>query len=659
MFKQKFKKEVYMPVILLNIFMTSIFLFIGYKISWIYMALYFVMQIVLGFATYRAFEQFKSFYEQYIATLSKRLQRTRDQAFNEIPIGVLIYSSDFEIEWLNPYMAQILGEEALIGRNLRDINIDMLGIAKDENNDEYIEINERIYQIYSKPDERVLYLSDETEYKMLMQRNYEEQVVIGYIFLDNYDEMTQGILDQEKAQVSALVSSIVTTWAQEHNILLRRTSSEKFIMIMNNKILNEVKKTKFNVLDMVREKTSEQGILLTLSIGIGIGKCSLLELATLAQSSLDLTLGRGGDQVSIKSIEGEVQFFGGKTNPVEKRTRVRARVISDALQELINESDKVIIMGHRFPDMDSLGASIGIQKITQLNQTNGFIVLDQENIDQGAMKLVDEVKQNWPTLWEKFISPEMAMEICTPKTVLVVVDTHKPSMTIKKELLDCIQHVVVIDHHRRGEEFIQDATLVYMEPYASSTAELVTELLEYQKKTVNLNTIESTAMLAGIIVDTKSFTTRTGSRTFNAASYLRQQGADTILAQNLLKESRSEYLEKISIIQGCYMYKDGIAIAVADENRIYDQVLIAKTADTLLSLEGVKASFVLAKKDGHKVSMSARSLGDINVQIIMEQLHGGGHLTNAATQIDNISLKEAECLLKEKIDIYLDEGGEN
>lgn len=648
-----------MPVILLNIFMTSIFLFIGYKISWIYMALYFVMQIVLGLATYRAFEQFKSFYEQYIATLSKRLQRTRDQAFNEIPIGVLIYSSDFEIEWLNPYMAQILGEEALIGRNLRDINIDMLGIAKDENNDEYIEINERIYQIYSKPDERVLYLSDETEYKMLMQRNYEEQVVIGYIFLDNYDEMTQGILDQEKAQVSALVSSIVTTWAQEHNILLRRTSSEKFIMIMNNKILNEVKKTKFNVLDMVREKTSEQGILLTLSIGIGIGKCSLLELATLAQSSLDLTLGRGGDQVSIKSIEGEVQFFGGKTNPVEKRTRVRARVISDALQELINESDKVIIMGHRFPDMDSLGASIGIQKITQLNQTNGFIVLDQENIDQGAMKLVDEVKQNWPTLWEKFISPEMAMEICTPKTVLVVVDTHKPSMTIKKELLDCIQHVVVIDHHRRGEEFIQDATLVYMEPYASSTAELVTELLEYQKKTVNLNTIESTAMLAGIIVDTKSFTTRTGSRTFNAASYLRQQGADTILAQNLLKESRSEYLEKISIIQGCYMYKDGIAIAVADENRIYDQVLIAKTADTLLSLEGVKASFVLAKKDGHKVSMSARSLGDINVQIIMEQLHGGGHLTNAATQIDNISLKEAECLLKEKIDIYLDEGGEN
>ena len=648
-----------MPVILLNIFMTSIFLFIGYKISWIYMALYFVMQIVLGFATYRAFEQFKSFYEQYIATLSKRLQRTRDQAFNEIPIGVLIYSSDFEIEWLNPYMAQILGEEALIGRNLRDINIDMLGIAKDENNDEYIEINERIYQIYSKLDERVLYLSDETEYKMLMQRNYEEQVVIGYIFLDNYDEMTQGILDQEKAQVSALVSSIVTTWAQEHNILLRRTSSEKFIMIMNNKILNEVKKTKFNVLDMVREKTSEQGILLTLSIGIGIGKCSLLELATLAQSSLDLTLGRGGDQVSIKSIEGEVQFFGGKTNPVEKRTRVRARVISDALQELINESDKVIIMGHRFPDMDSLGASIGIQKITQLNQTNGFIVLDQENIDQGAMKLVDEVKQNWPTLWEKFISPEMAMEICTPKTVLVVVDTHKPSMTIKKELLDCIQHVVVIDHHRRGEEFIQDATLVYMEPYASSTAELVTELLEYQKKTVNLNTIESTAMLAGIIVDTKSFTTRTGSRTFNAASYLRQQGADTILAQNLLKESRSEYLEKISIIQGCYMYKDGIAIAVADENRIYDQVLIAKTADTLLSLEGVKASFVLAKKDGHKVSMSARSLGDINVQIIMEQLHGGGHLTNAATQIDNISLKEAECLLKEKIDIYLDEGGEN
>lgn len=657
MFKQKFRKEIYMPVVLLNIFMASIFLFIGYKVSWVYAVGYFFVQVIIGYVTYRAFDQFKNFYEQYVATLSKRLQRSRDQAFNEIPIGVLIYSSDLEIEWLNPYMAQILGEEALIGKDLQSISPVLVSMARDEIKDEYVEINERIYRTYSKLEERVLYLSDETEYKTLMQRSYEEQTVLGYIFLDNYDEVTQGILDQEKAQVSALVSSIVTTWAQEYNILLRRTSSEKFIMVMNNKILTEVKKTKFNVLDAVREKTSEQGISLTLSMGIGIGKCSLLELATLAQSSLDLTLGRGGDQVSIKSIDGEVQFFGGKTNPVEKRTRVRARVISDALQELISTSDKVIIMGHKFPDMDSLGASIGIQKITQLNQTNGFIVLDQENIDQGAMKLVNEVKQNWPDLWAKFISPETAMEICTPKTVLVVVDTHKPSMTIKKELLEYINHVVVIDHHRRGEEFIQDATLVYMEPYASSTAELVTELLEYQKKTVNLNTIESTAMLAGIIVDTKSFTTRTGSRTFNAASYLRQQGADTVMAQSLLRESQQEYLEKISIIQGLYMYKQGVCIAVAGENRIYEQVLIAKAADTMLSLEGVKASFVIAKKDDDVVSISSRSLGDINVQIIMEQLQGGGHLTNAATQLESVTLEKAEQLLKEKIDMYLEEGG--
>lgn len=657
MFKQKFRKEIYMPVVLLNIFMASIFLFIGYKVSWVYAVGYFFIQVIIGYVTYRAFDQFKNFYEQYVATLSKRLQRSRDQAFNEIPIGVLIYSSDLEIEWLNPYMAQILGEEALIGKDLQSISPVLVSMARDEIKDEYVEINERIYRTYSKLEERVLYLSDETEYKTLMQRSYEEQTVLGYIFLDNYDEVTQGILDQEKAQVSALVSSIVTTWAQEYNILLRRTSSEKFIMVMNNKILTEVKKTKFNVLDAVREKTSEQGISLTLSMGIGIGKCSLLELATLAQSSLDLTLGRGGDQVSIKSIDGEVQFFGGKTNPVEKRTRVRARVISDALQELISTSDKVIIMGHKFPDMDSLGASIGIQKITQLNQTNGFIVLDQENIDQGAMKLVNEVKQNWPDLWAKFISPETAMEICTPKTVLVVVDTHKPSMTIKKELLEYINHVVVIDHHRRGEEFIQDATLVYMEPYASSTAELVTELLEYQKKTVNLNTIESTAMLAGIIVDTKSFTTRTGSRTFNAASYLRQQGADTVMAQSLLRESQQEYLEKISIIQGLYMYKQGVCIAVAGENRIYEQVLIAKAADTMLSLEGVKASFVIAKKDDDVVSISSRSLGDINVQIIMEQLQGGGHLTNAATQLESVTLEKAEQLLKEKIDMYLEEGG--
>ena len=657
MFKQKFKKEIYFPVVLLNIFMLCIFIFIGYQISWVYTLIYVVIQVLLVFITYQAFEHFKYFYEQYISTLSKRLQRSRDQAFNEIPIGVLIYSADLEVEWLNPFMAKILEKEALIGKNLKEINEILFGAAKDEMKDEYIEIHERIYKIDIRLEERVIYLFDQTEYQSLKMKHDQEQSVIGYIFLDNYDEVTQGILDQENAQLSALVSSIITEWAQSYGILLKRISSEKFIMIMNNEILKKVKKSKFHVLDAVREKTSEQGFLITLSIGIGIGPCTLLELATLAQSSLDLTLGRGGDQVSIKSIDGEVQFFGGKTNPVEKRTRVRARIISGALQELINESDKVMIMGHRFPDMDSLGAAIGIHKIAQLNQTNGFIVLDQENIDQGALRLVYEIKDNWPDLWEHFISPEVALEICTPKTLLVIVDTHKPSMTIEKRLVDRISHTIVIDHHRRGEEFVQDATLVYMEPYASSTAELVTELLEYQKKSVSLSTIEATAMLAGIIVDTKSFTMRTGSRTFNAASYLRQQGADTILAQQLLQEGYADYLKKIAIIQGCYMYKQGICIAVANGDITYEQVLIAKAADTMLSIEGVAASFVIAKREDQKISISARSNGKINVQIIMEQLKGGGHLTNAATQIENKSVQEVEQLLKEKIDLYL-EGGE-
>ncbi len=270
---------------------------------------------------------------------------------------------------------------------------------------------------------------------------------------------------------------------------------------------------------------------LTLSIGIGTNSPSLPELGALAQSSLDLALGRGGDQVAIKQPNGKVKFYGGKTNPMEKRTRVRARVISHALKELILESEQVFIMGHKYPDMDAIGAAIGILKVAQMNQKEAFIIIDTSRIDSGVQRLLEEVKKQ-TELWSRFISPEQALELATEDTLLVVVDTHKPSLVIEERLLLRLDRVVVIDHHRRGEEFIQDPILVYMEPYASSTSELVTELLEYQPKRSKLSMLEATALLAGIVVDTKSFTLRTGSRTFDAASYLRAQGADTTLVQN-------------------------------------------------------------------------------------------------------------------------------
>ncbi|TDL79228.1 DHH family phosphoesterase [Peribacillus frigoritolerans] len=602
-------------------------------------------------------KKLKSAMETYISTLSYRLKRVGEEALMEMPIGIMLFNEHYHIEWTNPFLTSCFHEDTLVGRSMYDVAESLVPLVKQEVDTETITLHERKFKVIIKREERLLYFFDVTEQTEIEKQYEDERTVLALIFLDNYDEVTQGLDDQTKSTINSQVTSLLNKWATDNGIFLKRTSSERFMAILNENILIKLEKGKFSILDEVREQTTVQNISLTLSIGIGSGVPSLTELGDLAQSSLDLALGRGGDQVAIKQTNGKVKFYGGKTNPMEKRTRVRARVISHALTEIISESDKVIIMGHKYPDMDSIGSAIGILKVAQVNEKEGFIVLDQNEIDTGVQRLIQEVRQH-SDLWSRFITREEALEISTDDTVLIVVDTHKPSLVIDEKLLNKVDNVVVIDHHRRGEEFIKDPLLVYMEPYASSTAELVTELLEYQTKRLKMNMIEATSLLAGIIVDTKSFTLRTGSRTFDAASYLRSKGADTILVQKFMREDIDHYVKRSKIIQNTNMLKDGIAIAKsdADSEDYFDQVIIAQTADTLLAMSGVVASFVLARRNEHTIGISARSLGDINVQLIMEALDGGGHLTNAATQLEHISLLEAEDRLKHAIEEYL-EGG--
>ncbi|HJV31066.1 MAG TPA: DHH family phosphoesterase, partial [Bacillales bacterium] len=593
--------------------------------------------------------------EEYITTLSYRVKRVGEEALLEMPIGIMLINDDYFIEWTNPFLASCFGEDSLVGRSLYDGAEALIPLIKQEVETEIINLRERKFRVIHKRDERLLYFFDVTEQAEVEKRYRSERTVIAIIFLDNYDELTQGMDDQTRSSINNLVTSVLNKWALDNHIFLKRISSDRFIAVFNEGILQMLEKRKFAILDEVREMTSKQNLSFTLSIGVGAGVSSLPELGTLAQSSLDLALGRGGDQVAIKSANGKVKFFGGKTNPIEKRTRVRARVISHALKELIADSDKVIIMGHKHPDMDSIGSSIGIHKVAQMNQMDSYIVLDFQDIGIGVRRLVSEIRQH-EELISHFISPEEALEMATDKTLVVVVDTHKPSLVMEERLFSKTEKVVVIDHHRRGEDFIKNPLLVYMEPYASSTAELITELLEYQPKRGKIDILEATSLLAGIIVDTKSFTLRTGSRTFDAASYLRAQGADTILVQKFLKDDIETYIKRSKIIESVSFYKEGIAIAKSDENQLNDQVIIAQTADTLLTLDGVNASFVISKRSDEAIGISARSLGEVNVQIIMESLHGGGHLTNAATQLSGLSIEEAENQLKSAIDEYF-EGG--
>ncbi|WLR50844.1 DHH family phosphoesterase [Bacillus tianshenii] len=610
----------------------------------------------ISYITFKYEQQFQEEMEKYISTLSYRVKKVGEEALMEMPIGIVLYNDDYQVEWTNPYLSTCFHENTLVGHSLNDISETIIPLLKGDMDVELLQINKRNFRVHIKREEKLLYFFDVTE-KAEIERLYEEeQTILGIVYLDNYEELTQGMDDQLKSRINSQVTSILNKWSVDNGIFLKRTSSERFVAVFNQQILEQLERTKFDILDHVREFTSKQNIPLTLSIGIGKGSASLPELGTLAQSSLDLALGRGGDQVAIKQENGKVKFYGGKTNPVEKRTRVRARVISHALRELVLASENVIIMGHKSPDMDAIGASIGVLKVAETNEKNGYIVVNKNDLDTGVQRLIGEIKMK-DELWEKFISPEEAIEKVNDGTLLVVVDTHKPSLVIEERLLTRVDHVVVIDHHRRGEEFIENPLLVYMEPYASSTAELVTELLEYQPKHLKLDILESTSLLAGIIVDTKSFTLRTGSRTFDAASYLRAQGADTVLVQKFLKEDLDQYVKRSKLIENASIYRDGIAISKGDPETTYGQVLIAQAADTLLTMTGVVASFVISKRDDGKVSISARSLGDVNVQVIMEGLNGGGHLTNAATQIENVTIDEAEEQLKAVVDEYL-EGGE-
>lgn len=614
--------------------------------------------VVLTFIAYEIYNEDRKFHHQledYITTLSHRVKKVGDEALMEMPIGIILYDETLHIEWMNPYMANMVSDDSLLSRPLDDISDRLVHLITDEKDEEIIKLKDRKYRIIVRKEERLIYFFDVTELVEIEQLYQEDQTVFGIVYLDNYDELTQGMDDQIKSSINSKVTSIIKKWGTDFGIYLKRTSSERFLAILNKKILSDLEKNRFSLLDEVREATTKENIPLTLSVGIGVDGQSLLDIGQLAQSSLDLALGRGGDQVAIKQPNGKVKFYGGKSNPIEKRTRVRARVISHALRELILESDQVIVMGHSNPDMDAIGSCIGIMKIAEANNKVAHIIIEHEHYGPGVIRLVEEVKKD-ATLWSKFISDEEALERVTNNTLLVVVDTHKPSLMMESRLLNRTERIVVMDHHRRGEEFIEDPVLVYMEPYASSTAELITELLEYQPKNLKLNVLEATALLAGITVDTKNFTFRTGARTFDAASYLRGHGADTILVQKLLREDLKQFNQRAKLIQRASIYRDNIAVAVADEEDRYDQVMIAQAADTLLSMNGVVASFVISLREDGLIGISARSLGEINVQLIMEGIHGGGHLTNAATQIDNMSLTEAEQKLKELIDQYL-EGG--
>lgn len=593
----------------------------------------------------------------YITDLSYRIKKGEQEALIKMPIGILLFDEDFTVQWANPYFQAHIGyQEEVLGKTLEEIDEELNQLIKKnhETGQDTVTWENKTYRTVIQDDIRAVYLMDITEYDQIKIKYKNERIVVGNIFIDNYDEIVQSMSDRNVSKMSSFVTTQLSNWAKQEKLYLKRIADDRYVVLMHWDTLEKMEKENFNILDQIREKTSKQNLPLTLSIGLAYKDNTeenenLSDLANLAQSNMDLALGRGGDQVVVKSLSGDPRYYGGKTNPMEKRTRVRSRVISQALQELIKHTDKVFIMGHKNPDMDAIGSSLGVRRIAEMNEKEAWVIVKPGEYSSDVTKLIEEIDSSSP-LSRYIIDPQVAEEMMTPNSLLIIVDFHRPSMAIAPELMEKKYQTVVIDHHRRGEEFPENPALVYIEPYASSTAELITELFEYQPSDAEpINKMEATAMLGGIIVDTKSFSLRTGSRTFDAASYLRSRGADTVMIQRLLKEDRKTYLERSHLIGNMEFVTEHIAVSAGEEDKLYGTVVTAQTADTLLSMTNVDAAFVITKRKENLVGISARSLGEINVQVIMEKLGGGGHLSNAATQLEDTSIAEAKQKLENVI----------
>jgi c-di-AMP phosphodiesterase-like protein len=611
--------------------------------QWVLGLIALVLSGALAVFTIMAERAFRKDLNEYVLTLTYRMKNAGADVIGNLPFGVVLYNDDKVVEWHNAYFATVIGRPSAVGEPLRELFPALHPFPKDKEHAAPVEasVGDRVYSIHIRPKEKLLYVHDMTEMATLRQRYEEEKLALGIVMMDNLEEVAQGMDEQQRAIMLSKVTGEINEWALRYGLLLRRLSSDRYMVITNQAALKALEQSRFDLLDEVREITMDLKLPMTLSIGFASGTDDIVELGQWCQSSLDIALGRGGDQAVVKVGERQ-SFYGGKSNAVEKRTRVRARVIAHALRDLMKESENVVIMGHKMPDMDSMGAAVGVLKAALLHGLDAYIVLEERA--PAIQRLLELLKED-EKLAKRLITPDQALSICGKRTLAVVVDTHRATMVAEPRLLQQTDRIVIIDHHRRSEEFIDDAVLIYMEPYASSTCELVTELLQYIHERVTLDVREATALLAGITVDTKSFSQRTGSRTYEAASFLRRNGADPLLIQRMMQESLQEYIRKSEIIRNAEMFGDHIVIAASRSEEPVQQLLIAQAADTLLNMTGVQASFVAGKRPDGLVGISARSAGQINVQVIMEKLGGGGHLTNAAAQVQG-SVTEAVQRLK-------------
>ncbi len=566
------------------------------------------------------------------SNISVHVNTAGDEALNKLPVGIILYDDDYTVKWANPFARSIYDNKLL------EINMEVLDRVLHDNLVRGMhkfthKIYNNIYDITKSNDANIIYLFDATSRESIVKKYTDKRIAIGYIAFDNIES---GLASLGVSEVSELRSRYLSELVDYLNIYdgyLRSYASDRYLFVVDYKNLNEMISSKFPILDVIRNISTEEDNGVTISIGIACWDVSYNELGELAQAALQTAEKRGGDQAVI-NIEGKkVLYFGGKTTNKQRKTKVQVRVTATSLSKLIVESKNVLVTCHEYADLDALGAMIGILKFTESFATDVKILIDPNKLDVSVRKALEKIKVDDVTLYGKMIMDKVPKGYITDNTLLIVVDLHNPDMVMRKDVVATIKDVVVIDHHRKGEKEFENPKLSYIEPSASSTVEIVSELFGFIDEKVEITPYEATIMLGGLIVDTNNFTYRTGSRTFEAASVLKDYGADMVKVRSLLRDDLGRHKTINQLCGDVEILNTHFAVTRADNARILDRTILAQVSDALLEIDDIDAAFTIGRVNDEEVGISARSLDMINVQVLMEELGGGGHFNNAAMQV--------------------------
>lgn len=498
-----------------------------------------------------------------------------------------------------------------------------------------------------------VYLFDETALKLAIQEVDNQSLAAGLIYLDNYEEALDSVEEVRRSLLTALIDRKINKYIASCNGISKKIEKDKYFVVMPKKSCELLREQRFDILEDVKTVNIGNEMAVTLSIGMGLNGLSYAQNYEFARNAIDVALGRGGDQAVVKS-QDSIYYYGGKSQQIEKSTRVKARVKAHALREIISGKDNVIVMGHRIGDVDSFGASVGIYRIAKTLEKKCYIVLN--DVTTSMQPLVDLFRNNSEYGEDMIISNQQAIDIAGNNTVLVVVDVNKPSITECPELLRFCKTIVVLDHHRQGNEVIENATLSYVEPYASSACEMVSEILQYIADNVKIHNEEADSMYSGIMIDTNNFMNKTGVRTFEAAAFLRRNGADVTRVRKLFREEAMEYKAKADAVSQAEIYRGKFALSILSNDEIQSPTIVgAQAANELLNIKGIRASFVCTEYQ-NQIYVSARSIDEVNVQVIMERLGGGGHMSSAGCQMEGVSVTEAIAAIKRTLDKMIEEG---